>query len=136
MQQASHVVSINELCIGCTKCIQACPVDAIIGAAKQMHVVLTEFCIGCNLCLPPCPMNCIDILPSKTVLTPAMRRERAMMTKKRYQARKQRLATLEVQKSQVDQQTIENDMEQTIAQAIAKVQQKRQSSPWWLDEPA
>ena len=49
-------------CIGCTKCIQACPVDAIVGASKLMHTVLTDHCTGCNLCIPPCPVDCIDIV--------------------------------------------------------------------------
>ena len=48
-------------CIGCTLCIQACPVDAIIGAAKQMHTVLSRNCTGCELCIPPCPVDCIDM---------------------------------------------------------------------------
>lgn len=50
-------------CIGCTKCIQACPVDAIIGAAKQMHSIITDRCTGCELCIAPCPVDCIDMLP-------------------------------------------------------------------------
>ncbi len=50
-------------CIGCTKCIQACPVDAILGAAKQMHTVISAECTGCDLCVEPCPVDCIDMVP-------------------------------------------------------------------------
>lgn len=50
-------------CIGCTKCIQACPVDAILGAAKLMHTVIADECTGCDLCVDPCPVDCIDMLP-------------------------------------------------------------------------
>lgn len=53
-------------CIGCTLCIQACPVDAIVGTAKHMHVVLEDWCTGCNLCIPPCPVDCIDSTPVGT----------------------------------------------------------------------
>ena len=53
----------EELCIGCTKCIQACPVDAILGAAKQMHTVIESECTGCDLCVEPCPVDCIDMIP-------------------------------------------------------------------------
>ena len=53
----------EDECIGCTKCIQACPVDAIIGAPKLMHTVLADRCTGCELCVPPCPVDCIDLLP-------------------------------------------------------------------------
>lgn len=51
-------------CIGCTLCIQACPVDAIVGAAQRMHTVIADECTGCELCLPPCPVDCIDLVPS------------------------------------------------------------------------
>ena len=54
----------NE-CIGCTKCIQACPVDAILGAAKLMHTVIVDECTGCDLCVEPCPVDCIDMIPRK-----------------------------------------------------------------------
>ena len=53
----------ESLCIGCTLCAQACPVDAIVGAAKQMHTVIASLCTGCDLCVPPCPVDCIDMLP-------------------------------------------------------------------------
>ena len=53
----------EQECIGCTLCIQACPVDAILGAAKQMHTILKDECTGCELCLPPCPVECIHMLP-------------------------------------------------------------------------
>ncbi|PCJ91778.1 MAG: electron transport complex subunit RsxB [Porticoccaceae bacterium] len=53
----------EDECIGCTKCIQACPVDAILGAAKLMHTVIVSECTGCDLCVEPCPVDCIDMLP-------------------------------------------------------------------------
>ena len=59
------VIIDEEICIGCTLCIQACPVDAILGAAKQMHTVIESECTGCDLCIPPCPVDCIHISPIK-----------------------------------------------------------------------
>jgi electron transport complex protein RnfB len=60
--RAPQVAVIDEAaCIGCTKCIQACPVDAIVGASKAMHTVIASWCTGCELCLPPCPVDCIAL---------------------------------------------------------------------------
>ncbi len=58
----------EDECIGCTKCIQACPMDAILGAAKQMHTVIADECTGCDLCVEPCPVDCIDMLPIETTI--------------------------------------------------------------------
>ncbi|PKM04749.1 MAG: electron transport complex subunit RsxB [Gammaproteobacteria bacterium HGW-Gammaproteobacteria-6] len=66
-EKPKMVAYIREAeCIGCTKCIQACPVDAILGAAKQMHTVIIDECTGCDLCVEPCPVDCIDMLPLPT----------------------------------------------------------------------
>jgi electron transport complex protein RnfB len=64
VEDVKKVAFIREdECIGCTKCIQACPVDAIIGAAKNMHTVIIDECTGCDLCVDPCPVDCIDMVP-------------------------------------------------------------------------
>lgn len=58
---AQVAVIVEADCIGCTKCIQACPVDAIVGASKLMHTVIAAWCTGCELCLPACPVDCIEM---------------------------------------------------------------------------
>jgi len=68
-EDVQTVAIIREgTCIGCTLCIQACPVDAIVGAAKLMHTVIADDCTGCDLCLPPCPVDCIDMIPIKKTI--------------------------------------------------------------------
>ncbi len=69
VEEVKKVAFIREAeCIGCTKCIQACPVDAIVGAAKQMHTVIVDECTGCDLCVEPCPVDCIDMVPLEATL--------------------------------------------------------------------
>ncbi len=91
VEKPLEVAVIDEsLCIGCTLCIQACPVDAILGAAKQMHTVLNSWCTGCELCIAPCPVDCITMVP----VTPAheWNDADAQLARTRYYARNERLA--------------------------------------------
>ncbi len=72
-------------CIGCAKCIKACPVDAILGSGKLMHTVITDECTGCELCIAPCPVDCIDMVISEDHI------DRKEQYRNRYQARQKRL---------------------------------------------
>ncbi|MER2513836.1 MAG: electron transport complex subunit RsxB [Nitrosomonas ureae] len=89
----------ENLCIGCTFCIQSCPVDAIAGAAKQMHTVITDECTGCDLCVAPCPMDCISMIPVDKKAADlanssvdAVKKQAADKARSRYQFRQQRIA--------------------------------------------
>jgi len=89
--QTLHVARIVEKdCIGCTKCLIACPVDAILGASKMMHTVITDECTGCELCLSPCPVDCIIMETTEKKYNPSLARHR-------YQAKQQRLLFLQQQ---------------------------------------
>lgn len=98
--QSPLVAYIREdECIGCTKCLAVCPVDAILGAAKRMHTVIAAECTGCELCVAPCPVDCIDLLPHpdwEAAETDAQRdaylARRAELGRRRHRARQQRLA--------------------------------------------
>lgn len=121
----TRAVIREDECIGCTKCIQVCPVDAIIGASKQMHTVLSDECTGCDLCLDPCPMDCIDMIPVSTE-DPATTKLKANRARQRYHSRQERLKF-----SPTSQQEIKpiDDLDQrkkAILEAVARAQQKRQ----------
>jgi len=89
----------EDLCIGCTLCIQACPVDAIIGAPKQMHTVVTMLCTGCDLCVAPCPVDCITLNPVTGAATGwrAWSQEAADAARTRYNLRQARKAREQAQ---------------------------------------
>ena len=92
MKRVAVAVVDEERCIGCARCIDACPVDAIVGAQGYMHTVVESWCIGCKLCLPPCPVDCIDMVPRHGEWTAALRRAAGERGKRR----RERLAKREV----------------------------------------
>jgi H+/Na+-translocating ferredoxin:NAD+ oxidoreductase subunit B len=94
VERPRPVAFIDEsLCIGCTLCMQACPVDAIVGAAKQMHTIVAELCTGCDLCVPPCPVDCIAMIPVTGDATgwDAWSQQQADAARERYHRRGARL---------------------------------------------
>jgi electron transport complex protein RnfB len=122
----------EDECIGCTKCIKACPVDAIIGSGKLMHTVISHECTGCGLCVSPCPVDCIEM-----VAEPAAHYDRNL-ARQRYQAKKARFLREEHEKQQVYRskrlaaaQSEKSETLQTkkdyIQQALARVKAKRES---------
>ncbi len=130
------LASIDEAhCIGCTLCIQACPVDAIVGANKKMHTVVPDLCTGCQLCLPPCPVDCIILRPAGYDWTPA----HATTARQRHQHRQARLQQKHPESQALAARTLSNKAalsaaanhdaparQQAIAQALARARAKRQ----------
>ena len=136
-----------KTCIGCTLCIQACPVDAIVGASKQMHVVLSDWCTGCDLCIPPCPVDCITMIDvtGKETGWGAWSPELAQVARARYEARDLRLdreqrdnderlakkaaaklATVNAENPDSEEAKKEQERKRAIiAAAIARAQQKK-----------
>jgi electron transport complex protein RnfB len=140
----------SKACIGCTLCIQACPVDAIVGASKQMHVVIDEWCTGCDLCIPPCPVDCITMIPvtGKATGWDAWSQDLADLARNRYESREKRLEreeldnvkrlalkakikakALDLISAKTDDEKAEIERKRAIiAAAMARAQEKLQSS--------
>jgi electron transport complex protein RnfB len=129
---AAQIAYIREAeCIGCTKCIQACPVDAIVGAAKLMHTVIIDECTGCDLCVAPCPVDCIEmhplplsgVLPIVGGLASSLEEQRARAAKRNHARRRfeQRNARLQ------------REEQQKIAEREARAQRAVQPSEVPLD---
>ncbi len=136
MYVTALAVIIEEYCIGCTKCIQACPVDAIVGAAKQIHTVIEEECTGCELCLPPCPVDCIDMCPVEPdigkpeIWKKEQASSKADRARLRTEARIERLERVKAEKkahhtARVKMTATSFDRKKEIQAAVARVKTKR-----------
>lgn len=137
-EQPRQIALIDETeCIGCTRCIQACPVDAIVGASKLMHTVIVTECTGCELCLPPCPVDCIELRRADQVPGAAATwgLAQARHARARFRARQQRLASRKRQRAQRRQLAAQNNeapqgdpRKAVIAAAVARARAKRNSA--------
>jgi electron transport complex protein RnfB len=132
-------------CIGCTLCIEACPFDAIVGAAKRMHTVVDSLCVGCELCVPPCPVDCISMVagPPERVWT----RAQAVAAGARVKAHKRRLERESLERearlasrTREDEEPADEDLSDAgrgpidriaaiVARAVQRARQRRSGTP-------
>jgi electron transport complex protein RnfB len=121
---------VEHDCIGCTKCIQACPVDAIIGAPKLMHTVVAEDCTGCELCVAACPVDCIELVPmplehvNDPVHADAARHHFRRREARLQRQQAERAAELAARKAAVESGTASNPVLAALARARARQQAK------------
>ena len=125
-QPPQQAFIVEAECIGCTLCIQACPVDAIVGAAKMMHTVIVDECTGCRLCVDPCPVACISIDPAEmppnneSSLWPGLSSRRVLQARERFHNRHRRL------QRRTDSDSIPYDRRKMHEEILASVERVRQ----------
>lgn len=128
MSKPQTVALIDEaLCIGCTLCIEACPFDAIVGAAKLMHTVIARECTGCKLCVPPCPVDCISLVATGAQPTRTERRLAARRARRRYELRAMRLERERHAVHAANRGTgavVANSKQQTVQRAVERARQR------------
>ena len=122
----------EEICIGCTFCIQVCPVDAIVGASKRLHTVISRECTGCELCIAPCPVDCITIIPLKEEFSDntleyenKLEKRTADHSRMRYERRLKRLDREKKDKARIFAKQIENIKPLNYISAIRSMPKKR-----------
>lgn len=121
-------------CIGCTKCIQACPVDAIVGASKLMHTIIESECTGCGLCLPPCPMLCIDLIAlepyRESGVIDEQSKAKAEHSQWRHDNHQNRLAADDAKKSKIHQEKANSAIQNEIMKSLERTSIKK---PFYYD---
>ena len=123
----------EDQCIGCTLCIQACPVDAICGAAKQMHTILSVECTGCELCIEPCPVDCIKLAPRPNSWTgvsspwAGYSLRAVQRARQRIRARNQRI-DLQARRSKAAKSASRKHLQQDIRASVKRVRDRRLNS--------
>ncbi len=119
MKRRSVALIDEARCIGCARCLEACPVDAIAGAQGFMHTVISDYCVGCELCLPPCPVDCIDLV--KPPPGHSWSEADARAAKLRHRQRRARLAREQAWPAP----RAREQRRKTIAEAIARAAARR-----------
>lgn len=114
----------EDECIGCTKCIAACPVDAILGSAKQMHTIIASECTGCELCIAPCPVDCIDLV-AVSQDSYEIKPEESAHWRKRYQARNVRLEKIKIRATTTKKSSSTLTKQDYIQAALARVKSNK-----------
>ena len=112
----------EDICIGCTFCIQACPVDAILGAAKQMHTIIEKECTGCELCLSPCPVDCITMPEIKEIIPDNIANKEANIARERNNFR---ILRLEREKIELAKKNVKRKLESNKGEKAKLIEKKK-----------